>query len=57
MPPKQQRIPVQPAQRRQPPKGYLGSVYHGLTSEDNRSVVLSVAMFGVSLLLSQNLQT
>lgn len=45
MPPK--RIQVQPPTRRGQPKGYFGSVYHTLTSEENASVVLSVAMFGV----------
>jgi hypothetical protein len=44
MPPK--RIAVQPARRTQP-KGYFGQVYHTLTSEENASVVISVAMFGV----------
>ncbi|KEF56991.1 uncharacterized protein A1O9_07181 [Exophiala aquamarina CBS 119918] len=47
MPPK--RITVQPATRRGPPKGYFSSVYHTLTSEENASVVLSVAMFGVCI--------
>ena len=48
MPPKQQsRLPVTPAPRRQTPRGYVGSVYQSLTSEENRSVILSVAMFGV----------
>ncbi|KIW54710.1 hypothetical protein PV05_07054 [Exophiala xenobiotica] len=44
MPPK--RVAIQPARRTQP-QGYLGSIYHTLTSEENASVVLSVAMFGV----------
>lgn len=48
MPPK--RVPIAPATRRQPaPQGYLGSAYHALTSEDNRSVVLSLGMFAVCL--------
>jgi hypothetical protein len=47
MPPK--RITVQPATRRGQPKGYFSSVYHTLTSEENASVVLSVAMFGVCI--------
>lgn len=46
MPPK--RIQVQPARRQQKSSGYLGSAYDALTSEDNRSVVISLAMFGVS---------
>lgn len=47
MPPK--RIQVQPARpRQQKASGYLGSAYESLTSEDNRSVVISIAMFGVS---------
>jgi hypothetical protein len=46
MPPK--RIQVQPARRQQRPEGYLGGLYSALTSEENRSVVISVAMFGVS---------
>jgi hypothetical protein len=45
MPPK--RITVQPATRRGQPKGYFGSLYHSLTSQENASVVISVAMFGV----------
>lgn len=45
MPPR--RIAVQPARRTQP-KGFFGSLYHNLTSEENASVVISVAMFGVS---------
>jgi hypothetical protein len=45
MPPK--RITVQPSRRTQP-KGYFGQVYQTLTSEENASVVISVAMFGVS---------
>lgn len=48
MPPK--RIAVQPARRGQQPKGYFSSIYHGLTSEENASVVISVALFGVSVL-------
>lgn len=48
MPPK--RIQVQPARRgQQAPEGYLSSVYNALMDEDNRSVVISIAMFGVSL--------
>ncbi|ETI19963.1 hypothetical protein G647_08978, partial [Cladophialophora carrionii CBS 160.54] len=46
MPPK--RIAVQPARRAQP-QGYFGQIYHTLTSEENASVVISVAMFGVGL--------
>jgi hypothetical protein len=46
MPPK--RIQVQPARRQQKASGYLGSAYEALTSEENRSVVISLAMFGVS---------
>lgn len=48
MPPK--RIAVQPARRGQQPKGYFSSIYHGLTSEENASVVISVALFGVSVI-------
>ncbi|RVX65890.1 hypothetical protein B0A52_10254 [Exophiala mesophila] len=47
MPPK--RIAVQPSRRGQQPKGYFSSIYHGLTSEENASVVISVALFGVSV--------
>jgi len=46
MPPK--RIQVQPARRQGQPDGYVSSIYQALTSEDNASVVISVAMFGVS---------
>src|SRR6201999_4187033 len=49
MPPK--RIQVQPASRRAQPKGYFGQIYHTLTSEENASVVISVAMFGVGVFL------
>ncbi|KIW81326.1 hypothetical protein Z517_04351 [Fonsecaea pedrosoi CBS 271.37] len=52
MPPK--RITVQPATRRSQPKGWFGQVYHTLTSEENSSVVISVAMFGVSFLLLES---
>ena len=45
MPPK--RAAIQPA-RRQKEEGYLTNIYNTLTSEDNASVVISVAMFGVS---------
>ncbi|EXJ70703.1 uncharacterized protein A1O5_05693 [Cladophialophora psammophila CBS 110553] len=45
MPPK--RITVQPARRSQP-KGWFGQMYHTLTSEENASVVISVAMFGTA---------
>ena len=45
MPPK--RIQVQSTRRTGQPKGYFGQVYHTLTSEENFSVVVSVAMFGV----------
>jgi hypothetical protein len=50
MPPKQ-RITVQPASRRNasPPSNYLTATYQTLMSEDNRSVVISIAMFAVSL--------
>jgi hypothetical protein len=49
MPPKQ-RITVQPASRRNasPPSNYFTATYQTLMSEDNRSVVISVAMFAVS---------
>ncbi|KAH0837685.1 putative TOM core complex subunit Tom6 [Fonsecaea pedrosoi] len=47
MPPK--RITVQPATRRSQPKGWFGQVYHTLTSEENSSVVISVAMFGAAV--------
>jgi hypothetical protein len=49
MPPKQ-RITVQPAPRRNapPPSNYFTAAYQTLMSEDNRSVVISVAMFAVS---------
>ncbi|KAI1609155.1 hypothetical protein LTR10_019640 [Elasticomyces elasticus] len=47
MPPKQ--IQVQPASRRSQPKGYFSSVYHTLTSQENASVVISVAMFGAAV--------
>ncbi|RMZ75448.1 hypothetical protein DV737_g5294, partial [Chaetothyriales sp. CBS 132003] len=44
MPPK--RVPIAPASRRSPPpKGYLSGAYHTLTSEENRSVVVSVGLF------------
>lgn len=46
MPPK--RVAIQPARRQQKPEGYLTTIYQTLTSEDNASVVISVAMFGVS---------
>ena len=46
MPPK--RIQVQPARRQAQPEGYVSSIYQALTSEENASVVISVAMFGVS---------
>jgi len=50
MPPK--RIQVQPARsRQQKSSGYLGSAYDALTSEDNRSVVISIAMFGAAVTL------
>ncbi|RMZ86933.1 hypothetical protein DV736_g5837, partial [Chaetothyriales sp. CBS 134916] len=46
MPPK--RIPIAPASRRSPtPKGYISGAYHALTSEDNRSVVVSVGLFAL----------
>ena len=50
MPPKQQRITVQPASRRNgsPPSNYFTAAYQTIMSEDNRSVVISVAMFAVS---------
>lgn len=48
MPPK--RVAIQPAARRSQPRGYISSVYHSLTSEENASVVISVAMFGVRTL-------
>ncbi|KAK5451943.1 hypothetical protein LTS15_007666 [Exophiala xenobiotica] len=47
MPPK--RVAIQPASRRTQPQGYFGSIYHTLTSEENASVVLSVAMFGAAV--------
>jgi len=47
MPPK--RVAIQPAARRNQPQGYFGSIYHTLTSEENASVVLSVAMFGAAV--------
>jgi len=47
MPPK--RILVQPARRQPQSNGYFSSVYHTLTSEENASVVLSVAMFGAAV--------
>ncbi|KIV95925.1 hypothetical protein PV10_03521 [Exophiala mesophila] len=47
MPPK--RIAVQPGRRGQQPKGYFSSIYHGLTSEENASVVISVALFGAAV--------
>jgi hypothetical protein len=48
MPPKQ-RITVQPASRRNPPpSNYFTAAYQTIMSEDNRSVVISVAMFAVS---------
>ena len=45
-----QRITVQPASRRNtsPPSNYFTATYQTLMSEDNRSVVISVAMFAVS---------
>jgi hypothetical protein len=46
MPPK--RIQVQPARRQQKSGGYFGGALDALTSEENRSVVISVALFGVS---------
>ncbi|KAJ9630126.1 hypothetical protein H2204_008631 [Knufia peltigerae] len=46
MPPK--RVAIQPARRTQS-KGYISSVYHSLTSEENASVVISVAMFGAAV--------
>lgn len=45
MPPK--RITVQPASRQAKSEGYLSNVYQTLTSEDNVTVVISVAVFGV----------
>lgn len=47
MPPK--RIQVQPARRQGKPEGYVSSVYNSLTSEDNVTVVISVAMFGAAV--------
>ncbi|KAK5093683.1 hypothetical protein LTR70_005682 [Exophiala xenobiotica] len=47
MPPK--RIQVQPARRQGQPDGYISSIYQALTSEDNASVVISVAMFGAAV--------
>ncbi|EHY57251.1 hypothetical protein HRR83_002739 [Exophiala dermatitidis] len=47
MPPK--RITVQPARRSAKPQGYFSSLYHTLTSEENSSVVISVAMFGAAV--------
>ena len=51
MPPKQQRVVVERADRRRPnsaPKGYIGQVYGTLTAPENASVVRSIAIFGVS---------
>ncbi len=51
MPPKQQRVVVERADRRRPnsaPKGYIGQAYSTLTAPENASVVRSVAIFGVS---------
>jgi hypothetical protein len=45
MPPK--RIQVQPARRAPRSQGYLGGAYDALTSEENRSVVISTSMFVV----------
>jgi hypothetical protein len=47
MPPKVQRVALQPAKRT--PKGYFASTYSTLTSPENASVVRSVAVFGVAL--------
>ncbi|EXJ62030.1 hypothetical protein A1O7_02463, partial [Cladophialophora yegresii CBS 114405] len=55
MPPK--RIQVQPARSRAQPKGYFGQVYQTLTSEENASVVISVAMFGVGLTVQLRIST
>lgn len=51
MPPKQQRVVVERADRRRPnsaPKGYIGQAYGTLTAPENASVVRSIAIFGVS---------
>lgn len=50
MPPK--RVQVQPARRQPKEESYVSSIYNAITSEDNASVVISVAMFGVSHFLS-----
>ena len=50
MPPKQQRVVVERADRRRPnsaPKGYIGQAYGTLTAPENASVVRSIAIFGV----------
>ncbi|KAI9825663.1 MAG: hypothetical protein M1832_001007 [Thelocarpon impressellum] len=53
MPPKQQRVTVQPASNgRAGPaftSGYLGGAYRELTAPENASVVRSVAIFGVAV--------
>ena len=46
MPPKRNQI--QPARRQQSAGNYVSNLYNSLTSEDNRTVVISIAMFGVS---------
>jgi len=51
MPPKQQRVVVERADRRRPnsaPKGYIGQAYGTLTAPENATVVRSIAIFGVS---------
>lgn len=52
MPPK--RVAIQPARRQPKSEGYISSIYQTLTSEDNASVVISVAMFGVSNLFNRS---
>lgn len=51
MPPKQQRVVVERADRRRPnsaPKGYVGQAYGTLTAPENATVVRSIAIFGVN---------
>ncbi len=51
------RVQIARADARRPaPKGYVSNDYNTLTSPENASVVRSVAVFGVSLSYSPQLQ-